>query len=338
MEFHTFIKNIISKTTSNQDFLDRLTDPEAMSLYKLAFIHKSVDPINNYETLEFKGDTVLNAVSVIYLTKRFPCITDEGLLTGMKHFVTEKKFFARMTTKIGFDSWIQIVNIPEVQAQAKSIKEDVFEAFNGAFFEICEKKIMDGSGWKFVYNLVEYLLEDEVIPITKSSLQKPRAVLKEIVDSLKLPIQKGEKGDIFLTDHEPRIIDGKERNINQARVVIGGRTLGYAESFRMDDAKDTAAAQAIEALQKQGITFDSAKAKALTEKRRTADRLLAKFKTKHPNIDFIISTIKKSDKNSDAVVGYYIKKPAGNYELQFVERGPSPELAEEIIWNKLLRT
>lgn len=335
MEFHTFIKNIISKTTSNQDFLDRLTDPEAMALYKLAFIHKSVDPINNYETLEFKGDTVLNAVSVIYLTKRFPEITDEGLLTGMKHFVTEKKFFARMTTKIGFDSWIQIVNIPEVQAQAKSIKEDVFEAFNGAFFEMCEKKIMDGSGWKFVYNLVEYLLEDEVIPITKASLQKPRAVLKEIVDTLKLPIQKG---DMFITTHEPRIIDGKERNINQARVVIGGRTLGYAESFRMDDAKDTAAVQALDALQKQGITFESAKSKALAEKRRTVDKLLARFKAKNPKLNFIISTIKKSDKNSDAIVGYYIESSTGNYELQFMERGASPELAEEIMLNKLLHS
>jgi len=332
MEFKRFITDIIAKTTSNQDFLAKLTDPEAMALYEIAFIHRSVDPMNNYETLEFKGDTVLNAVSVIYLTKRFPQITDEGILTGMKHFVTEKKFFARMTTKIGFDRWIKIVNIPEVQAQAKSIKEDVFEAFNGAFFDMCEQKIMPGSGWQFVYNLVEYLLEDETIPVTKSSLQKPRAVLKEIVDTLKL-----HTGDIFRTTHEPRIIDGKERNINQAKVIIGGRTLGYAEAFRMDDAKDAAATQALEALQKQGITVESAKEKALAEKRRTVDRLLTLFKAKNPGLEFTISTIKKADKNSDAIVGYYVKVPTGNYELRLMERGASPELAEEIILNKLLR-
>jgi len=335
MDFRDFIKGIISKTTSNQDFLDRLTDDEAMGLYRMAFIHKSVDPVNNYEKLEFKGDTILNCVSVVYLMERFPQITEEGLLTSMKHFVTEKKFFDKMAKKLGFPAYIQIIDIPEVRAQTKSINEDVYEAFNGAFFTMCEEKIFPGSGYQFVKNLVAWLLEDEEIPNTKTTLQKPRALLKEIWDSSKLPKPHG--GDIILTSHESRIIDGKDRNISSAWVNFAGRRIGFAESFNLNDAKDQAAAQAIKALERQGITVESSKAALIKDKRRVVDPLLAQFQRRNPNLKFAINTIKKSDKNSDAIVGFYIMDNHGRYNLKQMARGPSPEAAEEQILRQLLR-
>jgi len=342
MDFKNFIIQTLSKITSNKDFLDRLTDDESMALYDIAFTHSSVDPMNNYETLEFKGDAVLNCVSVIYLTKRFPEIKEEGLLTPMKHYVTEKPFFARMSRKLGFDRFIKIINIEEVKTKAKSINEDVFEAFNGALFELCEKKIYPDSGYAFVSNLVTYLLDDEEIPLVKQTLQKPRAVLKEIFEKNKF-LQPGQ--NLFITAHEPRIIQGRERNINIARIVFRGQQIGYGEAFKSDDAKDTAARQALEFLKTtMGITPESAKEQLLREKRVRVDPLLHKYQKLYPNLDFKIHTIKKDTKPLDApgdwswqaIVGYYERQPNGKYQLVEMQRASTPEEAEENILKKLL--
>lgn len=271
----------------------------------------------------------------MYLMKRFPEITSEGILSSMKHYVTQKSFFAHLAVKLGLVKYIQIIDIPAVRAQTIHINEDVFEAFNGAFFQLCEEKIFRGSGYQFVYNLVEYLLQDETIPTEKESLQKPRAVLKEVVDTAKLTT-----ANIFKTSNESRIVNGVDRNINIAVVVINGKVYGRAESFNMDDAKDKASLQALEALRRQGITADSANERLLREKRRVVDPLVAQFNARNPGLDYRISIIKKADKNSSAIVGYYIKQPSGQpsgqYQLQLIEHGVTPEAAEETILRKLL--
>lgn len=384
MDFSTFIRNVVARTTTNQEFIDRLTDPESMALYEIAFTHKSVDPVNNYETLEFKGDVVLNCVAVIYLTKRFPKITDEGILSSMKHYVTEKSFFAKMAIKLGFDRYIKIIDIPEVRDQAISINEDVFEAFSGALFEMCEQKIFQNSGYAFITNFIEYLYKDEHIPTTKSELQKPRSLLKELWERSKLPKPKFKvqpansfgvneaslaietlmtrngcvapptfsaqlkaildrikplktTEDVFIVSHEPRMVDGKERNINIVTIKLGGRVIGFAEEYRMDEAKDKASEQALVALAKQGITVEGALEDLTREKRRFVDPLLAQFKAANPGLDFQIGVIKKSDKNSPAIVGYYINDGRGKYMLKLMERGDNPEKAEEVILRKLLK-
>lgn len=346
MDFHRFIKELLSKITSNKAFLDILTDDESMALYEQAFTHKSIDPVNNYETLEFYGDAVLNSVSVIYVLKRFPNITDEGILTSMKHYVTEKPFFARMSRKLGFSQYIKILPIDEVLTQATSINEDVFEAFNGALFKRCEEKIFPNSGYGFVGNLVEILLEDEDIPQIKSTLQKPRAILKEVFEKNKF--STGHHGkDIFITTYEQRIVDGKERNINMARVMFQGRQIGYGEGFRSDDAKDIAARQALDYFKNEmGITPENSLEKLMKEKRAQVEPLLEKYKKYYPNIDFRFSTIYKKTKGTAihttagpmtyAIVGYYELQPNGKYKLIDKESASTPEQAEEKILRRRL--
>jgi len=110
--------------------------PENVSLYKLAFLHRSVaveangHKISN-ERLEYLGDAVLSSIVADYLFKKFP-YKDEGFLTEMRSKLVSREQLNKLSRKLGLDKFIQ--SNQDSKNFFRSMQGDAFEAFIGALY------------------------------------------------------------------------------------------------------------------------------------------------------------------------------------------------------------
>ena len=111
--------------------------PGNISLYKLAFTHKSqAEELHNgirisNERLEFLGDTVLSTVVADYLFRMFP-FKDEGFLTETRSKIVSRTQLNKLSLKLGVDQLI--IHTQDKNNVYKSIKRDAFEALIGAIY------------------------------------------------------------------------------------------------------------------------------------------------------------------------------------------------------------
>jgi ribonuclease-3 len=123
-EFILSIKNIFGFCPSN------------VSLYKLAFLHKSVAQEQNghklsNERLEYLGDAVLSSIVADYLFKKFP-YKDEGFLTEMRSKLVSRDQLNKLSRKLGLNKFIQ--SNQDSKSFYRSMQGDAFEAFLGALY------------------------------------------------------------------------------------------------------------------------------------------------------------------------------------------------------------
>ncbi|MBL0340378.1 MAG: ribonuclease III [Bacteroidetes bacterium] len=110
--------------------------PNNLSVYKLAFSHKSVasSTVNGMqlsnERLEFLGDAVLGAIVADLLFRRFP-FRDEGFLTEMRSRIVSRDHLKNLALKIGLDKYIKN---NAGTGMYRSMYGDAFEALVGAIY------------------------------------------------------------------------------------------------------------------------------------------------------------------------------------------------------------
>jgi ribonuclease III len=114
--------------------------PGNLSLYKMAFRHKSMATIlkntskNSNERLEFLGDAILGSVVAEILFKTYP-YKDEGFLTEMRSKIVNRANLNQLGRKLGFGELIDFdpktINITSKQS---SLLGDAFEALVGAVY------------------------------------------------------------------------------------------------------------------------------------------------------------------------------------------------------------
>ncbi len=110
--------------------------PRNVSLYKLAFLHKSVAQEHNghklsNERLEYLGDAVLSSIVADYLFKKFP-YKDEGFLTEMRSKLVSRDQLNKLSQKLGLDQFIK--SNQDSRTFYRSMQGDAFEAFLGALY------------------------------------------------------------------------------------------------------------------------------------------------------------------------------------------------------------
>ena len=108
--------------TNNEDreFTRRLRSilgyiPSNLTLYKLAFFHKSTSTqkgyaIQNNERLEYLGDAVLGTIVAEYLFKKYPN-SNEGFLTKMRSKIVKRKSLNQIGDKMGLDVLLSEYNL-----------------------------------------------------------------------------------------------------------------------------------------------------------------------------------------------------------------------------------
>lgn len=127
--------------SSDKDFISSIRNifgfcPGNVSLYKLAFLHRSVAIESNghklsNERLEYLGDAVLSSVVADYLFKKFP-YKDEGFLTEMRSKIVSRQQLNKLSRKLGLKKFIQ--SNQDSKSFFRSMDGDAFEAFIGALY------------------------------------------------------------------------------------------------------------------------------------------------------------------------------------------------------------
>ncbi len=104
---------------------------------RIAMTHKSLnsDHSENYERLEFLGDSILGSVLTDWLFKKYPD-ADEGFLTNQRSSFVNKYFLAVVARHLKIDQNIRVdrcVNLEDDKV-LNNIISDIYEALIGAIF------------------------------------------------------------------------------------------------------------------------------------------------------------------------------------------------------------
>ena len=209
--------------------------PGNISLYKLAFRHKSVaielvngSRISN-ERLEYLGYAILGAIVAEHLFKLFP-YKDEGFLTEMRSKIVSRVQLNKLSQKLGIGRLIQVNT--ESGNVYRSMNGDAFEAFVGALY-------MD-KGYNFSRNIIinhvirfHYDLDNLIITDTnfKSKFIEWGQREKKTVGFVII----GEVGSGYSKQY---VVDA----------LVNGKMAGRGQDFSIKGAEQSAAMKAMEAI------------------------------------------------------------------------------------------
>lgn len=131
------------------------------TLIATALKHSSYDKQDNYEKLEFLGDSVLQIVISTFLFKTHSYL-QEGEMTVTRAYAVCEETLAKICKKLGIDKYIMI-GMSAVASQVnknKSVMADVFESILGALY-------MD-SGFEYVTPFIISNLNEFIVEYIKS--------------------------------------------------------------------------------------------------------------------------------------------------------------------------
>lgn len=152
--FYRGLYTFLSKFISDKNVVLSLLGPTVFPTWIRAFTHQTVDPIDNYESIELLGDRVLEMVFTRYMLLRFPTMTP-GMLTPLKSYYMSKKKQGEFAKKIGFDKFARI----QSTESNIHIDEDLFESFFGALFDISDSIVGLGSGYLHSMALIQWIFD-----------------------------------------------------------------------------------------------------------------------------------------------------------------------------------
>lgn len=203
--------------------------PKNISLYKLAFRHKSMAaPEENgfrhsNERLEYLGDAVLSSVIADFLFKKFP-YKEEGFLTEIRSRIVSRQNLNLLSRKLGFNHLIRTTR--ENQSVGTSIPGDAFEAFVGALY-------LD-KGYRFTHSIITQ-------KIIQNHLDLEKLISKEVNFKSKLiEWSQKEKRDIEFKVVE-ELENNKKMKIYVVELFIDHKAVSRGKDFSIKKAEQTAA-------------------------------------------------------------------------------------------------
>lgn len=250
INFENMLRNILKKGKLKKEYIDRIVK-NGMPLYSQAFTHPTADENNNYEPLEFLGDSIVNCVIVWYLSRRFPqlnCQDGVKILARLKINLVSKKVFANFGSELDF--WKYVSADKETRdTKMKKTLEDVFEAFFGATQKLIDSEIRMGVGYSICYNIIQNLFENMQISLKYEDLYDPKTRLKEVFDFFKDKIGQVK----YENERVERIQYVKVyRLYTDERGKKQKILLGQGSAALKPDAVQKAASRAIEYLNREG--------------------------------------------------------------------------------------
>ncbi|MFA7672513.1 MAG: ribonuclease III [Clostridia bacterium] len=159
------------------------------TLLQTALKHSSYDKYDNYEKLEFLGDSVLQIVVSTFLFKTHSYLA-EGEMTVTRAYAVCEETLSKISNKLGIDKYIQIgvSGMASKVNKNKSVTADVFESIVGAMYIDSEFEYVRSF---IISNLNEYIVEyiksgdnndhkTKLQHIVQSSYQdEPKYIVKE---------------------------------------------------------------------------------------------------------------------------------------------------------------
>ena len=158
-----------------------------ISLPRQALTHRSYDPKNSYERLEFLGDALLGVVIANALFERYPD-HDEGRLTRMRATLVRQETLVEIAQKLELSRHL-ILGIGERKGGGRhraSILADVVEALIAAIY-------LDSDDGYFVRDLVVGWYDDKLDEVGQEQVLKDaKSRLQELLQGNHLPLPSYE--------------------------------------------------------------------------------------------------------------------------------------------------
>lgn len=196
----TLIESILTTRggLTKPDVARVLALPETATLFQRALTHPSASATDNYEFLEFYGDSIVNLAIVTHLVQRFP---EHQTPAGVKIFarlkinLVSRKSLAGLSLDLGLHAHVRVgkgsrfkvakgtANVTTLNLQTMRILEDVFEALFGAIVIVIDKAFVPGVGNAVATKIIDSLLEPVNLSIRREDLFDAKTRLKELFDS-----------------------------------------------------------------------------------------------------------------------------------------------------------
>lgn len=216
------------------DLLDKFhIRPNDITLYELAFTHSSYNVDANtkhqdYERLEFMGDSVINFV-VADLAFSIHKEMTQGELSKLRAAIVQSKSLASKALNYNFNEYIRLGHsLPENTRGSKRILEDVFEAFVGAMYF--------DQGREFTYEFVKKLFIDDVKQFEMKQIKDYKSELQEEMQAEHREAVKYIVVEEYGPAHDKTFI---------VKVTYNDVTLGIGEGKSKKDAEQKAACDAL---------------------------------------------------------------------------------------------
>jgi ribonuclease-3 len=211
--------------------------PGNLSLYRLAFRHKSVAQAvkkgvkNSNERLEFLGDAVLGSVVAEVLFKMYP-YEDEGFLTELRSKIVNRNNLNQLARKLGLDHLIQYDNRMVNSTRQGSLLGDAFEALVGAVYL---DKGYDFTKSFLINNIIKAHIDIHTLEQTETNFKS------KLIEWC----QRHGKDVLFEIAQNQ---DGESNKLFTVQVNIDGDIMGLGKEFSKKNAEKLAAEKACEAL------------------------------------------------------------------------------------------
>ena len=209
-------------------------EPHDLVNYELALTHPSCNSEQNtkhqdYERLEFVGDSVVGFVSADLIFKLHPEM-DQGYMSKLRSFLVCSKSLANYSRKYGIYEYIHIGHSITKEQLAKSDKilEDVFEAFIGAIY-------LD-QGIVVAYRVVQDILFEDIKNTNIDDIIDAKTRLQEEIQSEYREAVRYELIDEFGPPHDRTFV---------SQVIFNGIVLGKGSGKSKKAAEEAAAKDAL---------------------------------------------------------------------------------------------
>jgi ribonuclease-3 len=211
--------------------------PGNLSLYRLAFRHKSVAQNikkgvkNSNERLEFLGDAVLGSVVAEVLFKLYP-FEDEGFLTELRSKIVSRVNLNQLGRKLGFDKLIEFDTRALNASRQGSLLGDAFEALIGAIY-------LDKG-----YDFTKHFLVNHII---KSHIDIHKLEQTETNFKSKL-IEWCQRHSKDISFDLIGNLEGENTKLFTVQASVDGEIVGLGKEFSKKNAEKLAAEKACETL------------------------------------------------------------------------------------------
>lgn len=182
---HKTIMNIGNFSKSKYDSNVRNVIDNHFHHFITAFTSHRENANDNYQMLEFLGDSTISCFITYYLWTRFPQLrgaTNVNYMSKLKGTLVSSSTLSKIAKQLGFTDYL--ITNAGVNFKLDALLEDTFEAFIGAINLAFDHEYgLYGIGFGAAYGLLTNLYDNETIELTFEATMDPKTILKELGDA-----------------------------------------------------------------------------------------------------------------------------------------------------------
>ncbi len=255
-EFIEYAKSQLSGLVDDANS-DAMFGPSSYQTWNNAITHKSVDPINNYEMLEYEGDLILKPCFTSALIEIFPDLTEQEA-TNLNSQYMSKRGQGPMARQLKLNMFLR------TNTNDKKQDEDIFESFFGAIYRLGER-IRDGVGYGYARGFMR-----NIVNSIRGSIKRelgagdPKTILEQRISQLTRA--SGKVFDVIRekTPNNKKIttLTIKPAFARELPLLVNPNSkplpivIGYGEGKSRAESEQSAYASALKVLDDYGITAE----------------------------------------------------------------------------------